>query len=1004
MPERLAYDEAMQFSAIRLKVQDPELKQGKVEMVTIQTAMGKIERPWGVEGGFAVVYKFRRKSDTVCALRCFRVPMSPDTQFRYERIGPYFHMHACDITAGFKYYDAAIVVKEQGKPPNQAYPVIEMDWVEGVTLVDKINELCRKRNRAALKALSEQWLDILYVMGNAHIAHGDLAGVNVMVRVDGKMILIDYDGVYIPEFAGLTQVLLGQEDFQHPQMGQRKFQEHMDAFSGLVIYTALIALAAKPELWDKYAIIGLDGKLLDVNILFRRQDFQDPLQSPLFRDLEQVSDQHVKTMVQELKRTCHQPINDVKFPFTLIDPAYQQKQALAKLESVLQTNDDTQIVACWLPILEQYAPAQRYRGRVQLTRQRVRALQVFRAALATGNLQNILNSYDATQLDVSKSVFSEERVVLTFARNFLKAYRDDNDDALITAAALQNTITIIHIVFTLQQQQRLALARQHRYASQAMQTAFASRIIEQIAATYPAVQNLKSLTQEERQRAELAVIFMQAYNAQNDDAFLAAYDALRNSAYSVFFTLTQAQEQRATLIQRCKEALERFHFALMSRIPSRLVTDYDTILDNISQVTATEREQLALARILTTAFQADDDDQILAAYSALQQSIHRSFFLLTDAEKQRITFAKQQKAALRSFRSALQSRNPRQIVVAYTAILDTNTSLSPKEREQLSIARLFVRAFDTDDDDALISLDGTLQKPVVRGFFIITPQEQERIALAKQRAHALETFRHVLLSSLKNAQRIVEAYDASLLETSKSVTGEQREIVAAAQRYLAMYEAVKTGLRLDDDKLIRKAYDSTLALRFSGFTVNEQQRIDKAMLTQALEDLLNEREYEQALIFAQSIQKTTAQEIDDSLTFKLKRATMRFIREQDLTFLDLKIEERVDSNYAIISWQWPTSTLIQAALLVWRTDTLPNRPSEESWRDPEWRHMWVRRRNNTLYGSHTFLIGKGGNIYVRGFAAILDVWDQEKTWRFSDGDEPTSSTEAASPQMIWNIQ
>src|SRR5205823_12652164 len=139
-----------------------------------------------------------------------------------------------------------------------------------------------KRNCAALKDLAEQWLNIIRVMRDARIAHGDLAGVNVMVRVDGKMILIDYDGVYIPEFAVLSQILFGQDDFQHPQMTQRKFHEHMDAFSALVIYIALIALAAKPELWDKYAKIGLDGKLLDVNILFRRQDFQDPSQSLLF--------------------------------------------------------------------------------------------------------------------------------------------------------------------------------------------------------------------------------------------------------------------------------------------------------------------------------------------------------------------------------------------------------------------------------------------------------------------------------------------------------------------------------------------------------------------------------------------------------------------------------------------------------------------------------------------------------------------------------------------------
>ncbi len=528
MPERLAYDEAMQFSTIRLKIQDPELKQGKVEMVSIKTAQGEIERPWGIEGGFAVVYKFRRKSGTVCALRCFRVPMDPDTQFRYEHIGPYFQLHAREITAGFNYYDAAIVVKEQGKPSDQKYPVIEMDWVDGVTLVDKIHELCRKRSRAVLKGLAEQWLDILRTMQNAHIAHGDLAGVNVMVRVDGKMILIDYDGVYIPEFVGRTQLLLGQEDFQHPQMGQRTYHDNMDAFSALVIYTALLALSVKPELWDTYAKVGPDGKLLDANILFRKQDFENPAQSPLFRDLEQVKDQQVRAMVQELKRACLQPINNVKFPFTLVDPDYQQKQALAKLEHAIQDDDDEQIVATWLPLLERYPPAQRYRSRVQLAQQRVRALQVFRSAIATGNLQHILQSYDATQLDVSKNVSSVERTVLSFARDFLQAYDDDNDDALITAVALQNTIKPTRIVFTPLQQQRLALAHQRKNALQAMQKAFASKSIEQIAAAYPSVQNLKGLTKEEQKRAALAVAFMQTYTASNDDAYLAAYDALQD--------------------------------------------------------------------------------------------------------------------------------------------------------------------------------------------------------------------------------------------------------------------------------------------------------------------------------------------------------------------------------------------------------------------------------------------------------------------------------------------
>ncbi len=500
MPERLAYDEAMQLSAIRLKVQNQDLKQGKVEMVSVPTTQGSLERPWGIEGGFAVVYKFRRKNGLICALRCFRVPMSSDTQFRYERIGPYFRTHARDITAGFQYYDAAIVVKEQGKPPDQKYPVIEMDWIDGVTLTDKIDELCKKRQSAVLKDLATQWIILLRTMERAHIAHGDLAGVNVMVHSDGKLILIDYDGVYIPEFAGLSQVLLGQDDFQHPQMAQRKFHEHMDAFSALVIYTALIALTVKPTLWDTYAKFGPDGKLLDVNILFRQQDFREPQQSPLFRELEQLGDAQVRSIVQELKHACQQPINDVRFPFHLIDPHYHEKQAFIQLENALQTDDDEQIATCWPTILEHYLPAQRHHNRVQLAQQRQSALRAFRNTLATGNLQRILLTYNAALLDAAKGISHEERLLLSLASDFLQAYRDNNDNALHIAEKLQQTIKGTHIIFTASQQQRLTQIRQCKNAQQAMQTAFASKNVEQIASIKPLFQYLKGMTAKERQR------------------------------------------------------------------------------------------------------------------------------------------------------------------------------------------------------------------------------------------------------------------------------------------------------------------------------------------------------------------------------------------------------------------------------------------------------------------------------------------------------------------------
>src|SRR5581483_5390297 len=268
MPERLAYDEAMLFSAIRLKMPDLELKQGKVETITTQTSIGPVERPWGIEGGFAVVYKFRTRSGKLRALRCFRVPINQDMQFRYERISAYFHSHIPDITVSFKYYDAGILVQEQNQAHKQAYPVIAMDWIDGATLLEKVDELCRRRDSAGLKNIKQQWLALLATLRRSSIAHGDLAGVNVMVPPDGRLILVDYDGVYIPEFAGMGKVLLGQVDYQHSQASRRQFDEHMDDFSALVIYTALLALEVRPNLWQKYSKRDSQGRLLDTNLLF----------------------------------------------------------------------------------------------------------------------------------------------------------------------------------------------------------------------------------------------------------------------------------------------------------------------------------------------------------------------------------------------------------------------------------------------------------------------------------------------------------------------------------------------------------------------------------------------------------------------------------------------------------------------------------------------------------------------------------------------------------------
>jgi len=217
-----------------------------------------------------------------------------------------------------------------------------------------------------------------------------------------------------------------------------------------------------------------------------------------------------------------------------------------------------------------------------------------------------------------------------------------------------------------------------------------------------------------------------------------------------------------------------------------------------------------------------------------------------------------------------------------------------------------------------------------------------------------------------------------------------------------MCEAVRAGIQADNDETIRHSYDSALAQRFSDITPTELQRINQTMLLYQLEDILAKKQYEQSLLLAQTIQRTTGQDFSGLLVMRLKRATMRFIRQQDLKNLSVQVEDRGDTNYALVSWQWPASELIQVALLVWHFEAWPSHPSQiTNWHDFEGYYLWVRRKDNSLYSREIFPVGRGTHLYIRGYAALLDTWEQDRIWRYSNGDEPTASAEATSPQIIW---
>jgi serine/threonine protein kinase len=361
MMNQTALDEAMLLSQTRLLLADPDLKQGAVVQVPVVLAAGRhYQRLWRQSGAAATVFKYRTQSGRYLALRCFHGTIRPDLQQHYETLDAYFRLHPSllEMTVRFTYAVEGIWTYQQvqGSLQQVTHPVLVMEWVEGGTLLETVSLLCQQRDQAHLGDLAGRWLALIRTMEQFRCAHGDLAGTNIMMHAGGRLVLIDYDHVYVPTCQEQTVRPVGQPDYQHPQWAQRSYDARMDDFARHVIFLALRALQVDPSLWETY---GAKGE--DTHLLFRREDFLAPLHSSLFAALERIPDPVIARETFLLKRACQQPLAAMHLPplplvddiatvsrlhtCNLKDTALVLGVTEAKQQQVLQQNRVSQVQA-----------------------------------------------------------------------------------------------------------------------------------------------------------------------------------------------------------------------------------------------------------------------------------------------------------------------------------------------------------------------------------------------------------------------------------------------------------------------------------------------------------------------------------------------------------------------------------------------------------------------------------------------------------------------------------
>ena len=260
-------------------------------------------------GNFAVVFKMKDERDgKLYAVRCFHRDQEGRAE-SYRLIEEELKDVKSPYLVSFRYMDKELYVDSKQSDETE-FSVLLMDWVEGITLDKYLRE--NLDDQYALEMLAYRFSQLAQWLIPQPFAHGDLKPDNILVRKDGTLVLVDYDGMYVPSMKGQKARELGSPDFRHPLRTDDDFDEHIDDFPFVSILLSLRAISLNPQLLEEY---GTSDRLL-----FAEKDYKNPSDCRFLKDYFPSIDDDLNRIVGLLyialteKEISFLPLHLLRFP------------------------------------------------------------------------------------------------------------------------------------------------------------------------------------------------------------------------------------------------------------------------------------------------------------------------------------------------------------------------------------------------------------------------------------------------------------------------------------------------------------------------------------------------------------------------------------------------------------------------------------------------------------------------------------------------------------------
>ena len=230
--------------------------------------------PYRSSGAFAVVFKMQDKSTGKCyALKCFTEEQEGQAD-AYRQIADELDMVDSSYITSVKYMEKELFVDSQCE--EDEFPVLLMDWVDGETMEAYI--AANYHDQSVMSMLCYRFGKMAAWLHTQSFAHGDIKPDNIIVRPDGSLAFVDYDGMFVPAMKGCKSPTIGTMDFCHPLRTVDDFDETIDDFSLASIALSLKAISMNSTLLDTY---GASDRLL-----FSENDYRNPSNSKVISALQ----------------------------------------------------------------------------------------------------------------------------------------------------------------------------------------------------------------------------------------------------------------------------------------------------------------------------------------------------------------------------------------------------------------------------------------------------------------------------------------------------------------------------------------------------------------------------------------------------------------------------------------------------------------------------------------------------------------------------------------------